>query len=83
MLNARTFTDVLHLVTVRILRGLGGRVLACGCLVGFYETYSGRTVTILDARDPTCTDTSHLVGISLDMDLGERPDPSRKSEAQN
>lgn len=81
MLNVRTLTTVLQLVTMRILRGLGGRVLVCGCLVGFYETYSGRTVAILDARDPTCTDTSHLVGISLEMDLKEMPDRSEKVQS--
>jgi len=68
-------------VTVRILRGLGGRVLACGCLIGFYEAYNGRTVAILDARDPNCTDTSHRVGLSLKMDLREMPDsPSPASK---
>lgn len=53
---------------MRILRGLGGRNLACGCLVGFYETYSGRTVAILDARGANCPDVTHRIGVSLDVD---------------
>ena len=70
-------------MALRILRGLGGRLLACGCLVGLYETYSGPTVTILDARDPNCTDTSHRVGLSLEMDLREMLDSSEKVKSSN
>lgn len=39
---------------MRFLRGLKGRVLPCGCLVGVYETYDGNVVTTIDARDLAC-----------------------------
>jgi hypothetical protein len=44
---------------MRILRALGGRLLPCGCLVGRYETYSGRPVWILDAVAPSCDLPAH------------------------
>jgi len=47
---------------MRILRGLGSRLLACGCFVGVYETYSGETVEIVEERGPRCTDLSHEDG---------------------
>jgi hypothetical protein len=47
----------------RILRGLTSHVLACGCLVGVYETYDGRIVTVLDARGDACHDAAHAPGI--------------------
>ncbi len=47
---------------MRILRGLSSRRLACGCLVGLYETYSGEVTEILDYHDPACTNRRHRVG---------------------
>jgi hypothetical protein len=47
---------------MRILRGLTGRSLPCGCLAGVYETYDGEIVGILDARDPGCADRTHEPG---------------------
>jgi hypothetical protein len=44
---------------MRFLRGLAGRVLPCGCLVGVYETYSGGVVATIDARGPACTEANH------------------------
>jgi len=38
-----------------ILRGVSGKVLDCGCLVGVYETYSGGVVQVIDAIGPACT----------------------------
>jgi hypothetical protein len=73
-LNVRALTSVLRLVVMRILRGLGSRILDCGCLVGFYETYRGRTIAILDARDTTCSNMTHRVGVPLDLDSSEVPD---------
>lgn len=40
---------------MRLLRGLTSRLLACGCLVGVYETYDGRVVASIDARSSGCT----------------------------
>jgi hypothetical protein len=39
---------------MRILRGLRGETLACGCSVGVYETYSGEIIMVLDYRHPAC-----------------------------
>jgi hypothetical protein len=44
---------------MRFLRGLTGRVLPCGCLVGVYETYEGRVVATIDARGPACFEPEH------------------------
>ena len=44
---------------MRFLRGVSGRVLACGCLVGVYETYRGDIVATIDARGPGCTRAGH------------------------
>lgn len=40
---------------MRVLRGLRGHVLPCGCLVGVYETYDGRVVASIDAPGPDCS----------------------------
>ena len=42
-----------------ILRGLDSRLLACGCLIGVYETYSGKTLSIVDAQGAGCRDRKH------------------------
>ena len=47
---------------MRILRGLSSKWLSCECLVGVYETYDGRVVTIVDAKGTGCTETSHRTG---------------------
>jgi hypothetical protein len=44
---------------MRLLRGLTGEVLTCGCLVGVYETYEGRVVVTIDARGASCPDPTH------------------------
>jgi hypothetical protein len=53
---------------MRILRGVSSRVLACGCLVGVYETYSGDIVTIIDARASACADAAHERGALVPVD---------------
>ena len=47
---------------MRIRRGLGSRRLTCGCVAGIYETYRDETVTIIDAKGPTCIDGGHIAG---------------------
>jgi hypothetical protein len=47
---------------MRILRGLTSRLLTCGCIAGVYETYDGEIVSLLDDRQPTCTNPLHLNG---------------------
>jgi hypothetical protein len=44
---------------MRVLRGLGGRMLPCGCLVGTYETYDGEVVTTIDAPGARCVNSRH------------------------
>ena len=42
------------------LRGVvAGHVLACGCLIGVYETRSGDIVEVLDSRGPACPHAAH------------------------
>ena len=45
----------------RILRVLGSRTLVCGCLIGLYETYEGRTIALVDARGSSCYERAHWV----------------------
>jgi hypothetical protein len=47
---------------MRILRGLTSRLLPCGCIAGIYETYDGDVVTLLDDRQPDCTNAGHEQG---------------------
>jgi hypothetical protein len=47
---------------VRILRGLTSRLLPCGCVAGIYETYDGEIVSLLDDRQPGCSNPEHLNG---------------------
>ncbi len=47
---------------MRILRGLGGRRLECGCLTGIYETYGGEVVEVLDWHADTCVHANHIKG---------------------
>ena len=44
---------------MRVLRGLGGKSLDCGCFVGTYETYDGRVVTLIDVRGEKCVERGH------------------------
>ena len=66
---------------MRLLRGLAGRVLPCGCLVGVYETYGGGIVTTIDACGPACNHATHrlhdiveLNQTELTVSSDERPD---------
>jgi hypothetical protein len=58
--------------TPRIMRGTGSCLLPCGCLVGFYETYSGQTVSVVDAREQDCANNAHRVGFQV-REHGLRP----------
>ena len=44
---------------MRLLRGLAGRMLPCGCLAGVYETYDGDIVTTIDVRGSACRQSGH------------------------
>ena len=52
-------------MTMRLLRGLSGRVLPCGCLVGVYETYEGAVVATIDARGKQCQSRDHRLHATL------------------
>jgi hypothetical protein len=52
---------------MRILRGVGSLSLPCGCLVGYYETYGGQTLAIIDVRAPGCRDPIHRAGERIDL----------------
>jgi hypothetical protein len=53
---------------MRLLRGLGSRLLPCGCLAGIYETYADTTVTIIDARGEHCTNVKHAIGEAIPVE---------------
>jgi hypothetical protein len=53
-----------------ILRVLRGERLACGCLAGIYETYAGRTVTIIDDVAPGCGYGDHREGARFETAPG-------------
>ena len=46
----------------RILRGLGSRLLPCGCLLGVYETYEGTVIGLIDAKASVCAIDTHQGG---------------------
>ena len=52
-------------MAMRLLRGLSGRVLSCGCLVGVYETYEGEVVATIDARGKQCQSREHRLHATL------------------
>ena len=54
---------------MRILRGVGSRMLPCWCLVGIYEAYDTNTVALIDARGLACMDTGHHVDAGVPIDL--------------
>ena len=68
---ARLNPRLLHLVSprMRFLRGLGGRVLPCGCLVGIYETYNSGAVATIDVKSTDCDRADH--GLHQVVDLPE------------
>jgi hypothetical protein len=62
-----------------ILRGLGSRVLSCGCVIGIYETYGGTTVAMIDAVDPACAEPTHRLSAVVNLSVVEpQPPVSRR-----
>lgn len=61
--------------TPAVRRMLRGRVLACGCTAGVYETRSGDVVTIIDARSSTCECVAHAVDAVVAADGADLDDP--------
>lgn len=55
-------------MTMRLLRGLSGRVLSCGCLVGVYETYEGEVVATIDARGQKCQSRDHRLHATIPVE---------------
>ncbi len=53
---------------MRLLRGLSGRVLACGCLVGLYETYDGDVVATIDVRGKKCGTPQHRLHAEIPVE---------------
>lgn len=52
---------------MRILRGLGSRLLRCGCQVGIYETYDGHSIAIIDVPASPCGDPGHRRNAVLEL----------------
>ena len=53
--------------TPGLRRTVAGRVLACGCLVGAYETRNGQIAEILDDSCESCRDPYHNVNRVLSV----------------
>ena len=64
---------------MRVLRGLAGRVLGCGCLLGIYEMYGGEVVATVDAKGPTCTDPGHVRNSRLPVPPHLQPQDADKT----
>lgn len=65
---------------MRLLRGVGGETLPCGCLIGVYETYEGTVVRMIDATGDSCPHPHHRVNAELPSTAAPRersPLPSR------
>ena len=67
---------------MRFLRGLAGRVLPCGCLLGVYETYGGGVVATIDARGAACHHSSHRLHEMLELGQADLA-PETVSEGQS
>ena len=69
---------------MRFLRGLSGRVLACGCLIGVYETYDGVVVATIDARGDACRESEHRLHAVVPAEaLEDHPlEPAGHAQAQ-
>ena len=53
-------------------RCVGSDKLPCGCQVGLYETYSARTLCVLEVVDPSCRERGHEKDVIVDRSqLGE------------
>jgi len=64
--------QALVLPGMRFLRGLAGKALPCGCLVGVYETYNGGVVATIDARGPQCSHPDHSLHRVVSIDSTEQ-----------
>jgi hypothetical protein len=60
-------------LNMRLRRGVGGRVLECGCLVGIYETYDGAVVATIDAKGVACPQDAHVLH-ALAVDASIEPE---------
>jgi hypothetical protein len=54
----------------RVRCALHGDQLACGCIVGIYELYSGDVLSVIDARDPACSNHQHQPHIVIGEEAG-------------
>jgi hypothetical protein len=57
------------------------RVLACGCSVGVYETWSGRIVQIIDAHGSGCALADHTVDSIVVLHEDRSASPSHAPRA--
>ena len=60
-----------------ILRGTNSAQLPCGCLIGLYETYRGRTIAIIDLKGSSCTDRPHRVNAQIPWSADTTVAPDR------
>ncbi|MEO8070811.1 MAG: hypothetical protein ABI652_05380 [Acidobacteriota bacterium] len=60
---------------MRLLRGLSGKLLTCGCFLGIYETYDGQVVKTIDARGGACGDSTHELHAVVQDSAERTPSP--------
>ena len=65
---------------MRFLRGLSGRVLPCGCLVGVYETYGSGVIASIDVRGAQCDRADHRYHALVDLPL-PAPNAAKQTES--
>ncbi len=58
---------------MRLFRVLEGTTLPCGCIVGHYEAYDGRTFAIVDCRGRRCVDDHHVPNAVLPLEAETAP----------
>ena len=52
---------IVQRMTIR--RCVGSKRLACGCTVGVYETFGGRTLAVIDGPAAACGRPEHAEGM--------------------
>ena len=60
--------------SMRILKGLSSRFLACGCVAGIYETYDGLIIAVIDAHGTRCDNNRHGGGKVLPVEAVDAVD---------
>ena len=66
--------------TPGIERLVAGKVLACGCLIGGYDTRTGQRVEIVDAKALNCHNSGHVPNLVLHVNTRSKGTAGRPSQ---